>query len=227
MRSKKLFILSFHLSLLTSFTWAQNAYDSSFHYYYYDQKLSQFQKMPDKKNLLVWLGDSITDNGEWNELFPDQHTMNRGISSDNTFGVLNRIAEITRRRPRKIFIMIGINDIARGIPDPVILRNYRRIIDSIQMQTPSTRIFVQSILPTNNEFTLFSGYQNKMDHIRYVNQHLQMICAEKKLVYINLFDAFINEEGKLDKRFTNDGVHLTGEGYLHWKEILVSGNYIK
>lgn len=226
MPRKQLFILSLGIFSLVTIARSQAAYDSSFHYYYYDQKLSLFEKMPAKKNLVVWLGDSITDNGEWCELFPGQPVMNRGISSDNTFGVLNRIGEVTRRKPRKIFIMIGINDIARGIPDPVIIQNYRRIIDSVQLQTPATRIMVQSILPTNNEFSLFSGYQNKMDHIRYVNRQLQIICAEKKLDYINLFDAFVDHDGKLDKKYTNDGVHLTGDGYLHWKEVLISGNYI-
>ena len=49
---------------------AQSTYDSSFHFYYYDQKLSMFEIMPDQKGEVVWMGDSITDGGEWSELFP-------------------------------------------------------------------------------------------------------------------------------------------------------------
>lgn len=206
---------------------AQQGYDTTFRSYYYDQKLSLFEKMPTPAQAVVWLGDSITDGGEWSELFPEQKNLNRGISADNTFGVLYRLPEIIRRKPSKIFILIGINDIARNIPDSVILRNYRRIIETIQAQSPATRLFVQSILPTNDQFPQFKNHQHKTEHIRYINNALQNLCAEKKITLVNLYDAFLDAEGKLDNRYTNDGLHLTGEGYLRWKEVLVQGGYMK
>jgi lysophospholipase L1-like esterase len=210
-----LFVASFQLLK------AQASYDSSFRFYYYDQKLSMFEQMPTPKKAIVWLGDSITDGGEWSELFPHQNTMNRGISSDNTFGVLNRLYEVVKRRPQKVFILIGINDIARNIPDEVILRNYRKIIDIIQLQSPATKIYVQSLLPTNNNFTQFKNHQNKTEQVLNVNEGLKKLCAEKKITYINLYDAFLNADGKLNEKYTNDGLHLTGEGYLRWKEVLI------
>ena len=30
----------------------------------------------------------------------------------------------------------------------------------------------------------------------------------------------VDERGLLDKRYTNDGLHLTGEGYLVWKKAI-------
>jgi lysophospholipase L1-like esterase len=206
---------------------AQQIYDSSFRFYYYDQKLSMFEQMPTPKNCIIWLGDSITDGGEWSELFPQYNTLNRGISADNTFGILYRLHEIIRRKPKKLFILIGINDIGKNIPDEVIVSNYRKIIDSLQLQTPSTKIYVQSILPTNNNFTNFKNHQNKTEHIVFVNKELKKLCAEKEITYVNLHDAFLNAEGKLDEKYTNDGLHLTGEGYLKWKEVLVSNGFLK
>lgn len=206
---------------------AQQTYDSSFRFYYYDQKLSMFEQMPTPKNCIVWLGDSITDGGEWSELFPQYKSMDRGISSDNTFGVLYRLHEIVRRKPKKLFILIGINDIGKNIPDQVIVNNYRKIIDSLQLQTPSTKIYVQSILPTNDSFTNFKNHQNKTEHIVFVNAELKKICAEKNITYINLYDAFLNADGKMNEKYTNDGLHLTGEGYLKWKEVLVSNGFLK
>ncbi len=210
-----LFVVSFQLLK------AQATYDSSFRFYYYDQKLSMFEQMPTAKNAIVWLGDSIMDGGEWSELFPLYNTMNRGISSDNTFGVLNRLYEVVKRKPLKIFLLIGINDIARGIPDEVILRNYRKMVDSIQMKSPSTKIYIQSLLPTNNSFTEFKNHQNKTDHVLKVNEGLKKLCSEKKITYINLYDAFLDADGKLNEKYTNDGLHLKGEGYLRWKEVLI------
>lgn len=215
-----LFVISFQLVK------AQASYDSSFRFYYYDQKLSMFEQMPTPKKAIVWLGDSITDGGEWSEFFPAYNTLNRGISSDNTFGVLNRLYEVVSRKPQKLFILIGINDIARNIPDEVILRNYRKIIDTIQKQSPVTKIYVQSLLPTNNNFTQFKNHQNKTGHVLSLNEGLKKLCTEKKITYINLYDAFINSEGKLNEKYTNDGLHLTGEGYRYWKQLLTNGNYL-
>lgn len=205
---------------------AQASYDSSFRFYYYDQKLSMFEQMPTPEKAIVWLGDSITDGGEWSELFPALHTMNRGISSDNTFGVLNRLYEVVKRKPDRIFLLIGINDIARNIPTEVILGNYRKIIVQILQESPSTKLYVQSLLPTNDKFTQFKNHQNKTSLILAVNNELQRMCADKKITYINLYDAFIDGDGKLSEQFTNDGLHLTGAGYLHWKNILINGKYI-
>lgn len=214
----------FAITLLSFFSknlYAQESYDSSFHFYYYDQKLSFFELMPDTKDEIIWMGDSITDNGEWNELFPQYKNLNRGISSDNTFGILYRIHEVTRRKPKKLFLLVGINDLSRNIPDSVIIRNYKRIMDSVRIKSPSTRLYVQSILPTNNEFTLFKAHQNKTAHILYLNKALENICASRKIVFIDLYNYFTDKEGKLDKCFTNDGLHLTGEGFIEWKNILL------
>ena len=218
------YILGFiYVSIVTK---AQQSYDSSFRFYYYDQKLSMFEQMPTPKNCIVWLGDSITDGGEWSELFPQYKTMNRGISSDNTFGILYRLHEVIRRKPKKVFILIGINDISKNIPDEVILRNYRNIVDSLQLQTPVTKIYVQSILPTNNKYTQFKNHQNKTEHILYINQALKKLCEERNIQYVNLYDAFLDTEQKLNPLYTNDGLHLTGEGYRRWKEVLLTQKYL-
>lgn len=32
--------------------------------------------------------------------------------------------------------------------------------------------------------------------------------------------ALADHEGRLDKRYTNDGLHLTGEGYVVWRDAI-------
>lgn len=215
---KYLIILLF---LTPLFSKAQTTFDSSFHFYYYDQKLSMFEKAPTPKKPIVWLGDSITDGGEWSEFFPNLNTLNRGVSADNTFGILNRLYEVIQRKPKKVFLLIGINDIARNIPDSIIIRNYKKIIDSFKIKSPTTRLYVQSILPTNNAFTNFANHQNKTEHILYINNALQKLCLDKNVTYIDLYTAFLDKENKLDKEYTNDGLHLLGTGYQKWKQVLI------
>jgi lysophospholipase L1-like esterase len=205
---------------------AQQKIDSSFHFYYYDQKLSMFDAMDAENDGIVWLGDSITDGGEWSELFKKKKTANRGISSDVTYGVLNRLYNIKKLKPSKVFVLIGINDVARNIPDSLIIKNYLRIIDTFLLQMPNTKLYMQSLLPTNNSFTNFKNHQNKTDHIQFINAALKKVCQNKKVTFVNLYDEFLDKEGKLDAKYTNDGLHLIGAGYIHWKNFLLKNKYL-
>lgn len=209
------------LSMVSSMTNAQTvAYDSSYQSTYYEQKVTLFRLLPDEPNEIIFLGNSITDIGEWTEIWNNIKVKNRGISGDNTFGVLARLDEIVSAKPKQIFIMIGINDMARNIPDSIIISNYNKIIQTIQQTSPTTTIIVQSVLPTNNEFTAFKNHQNKTIHITTVNKALKKMCSEKGLTYLNLHDAFLDENGKLNKQYTNDGLHINGYGYMLWKKII-------
>jgi len=206
---------------------AQSSYDSSYSTTYYGQKTTLFNLLPNTKNEIIFLGNSITDIGEWTEIWQDINVKNRGISGDNTFGVLARLPEIVAAKPKKIFIMIGINDIAKNIPDEVIIGNYKKIITSIEKATPATQIIVQSILPTNNTFTEFKNHQNKTEHILKINSFLKQFCQEKKIVFLNLYPKFLDATGKLDKQYTNDGLHINGYGYLLWKKAILEQGLMK
>jgi lysophospholipase L1-like esterase len=200
--------------------------DTSYRTTYYEQKVTMFRLQQDKKGEIVFIGDSITDIAEWGEIWSNKRVRNRGISTDNTFGVLARLDEVLSAQPKKIFIMIGINDIARNTPDSVIIANYRKIVERIRKASPKTQLYIQSILPTNNSFTDFIRYQNKDAIIQKVNAVLQNMAREYGVPYVDLHTAFIDEEGKLNKRFTNDGVHINGYGYAKWKEILQQKRYM-
>lgn len=201
-------------------------YDSSYRNSYYEQKVSQFRLLPKAKKEIVFLGDSITDIGEWIELWKNRRVRNRGISSDNTFGLLARLDEVTARQPAKIFLLIGINDIARNIPDSVILRNYERIVQRIRAESPRTRLYIQSLLPTNQAFTEYRNHQNKTEHIAWINEQLRSLCNRTEAIFVDLHSAFTDGEGKLDRQYTNDGLHLTGSGYQHWKAFLKANGYL-
>ena len=82
---------------------------------YYHQRLMHFQSLPQTNGDIIFVGNSITDGGEWSELFNDLKIKNRGISGDVTAGVIHRLDEIARRKPAKVFLQIGTNDLASVI----------------------------------------------------------------------------------------------------------------
>lgn len=224
MRTSSLFLMLL-LTVVSHSVQAQR-WDSSYQSTYYEQKLTLFRLLPDTKGEIVFLGNSITDIGEWTEIWQNPKVKNRGISGDISFGVLARLDEVLSARPSKLFVMIGINDIARNIPDTVILSNYRRLIERVRIESPKTRLFMQSVLPTNDAFKPFKNHYGKETHVQAVNAGLRQLCAEAGITYIDLHPHFLDAAGKLDKQYTNDGLHLNGAGYMLWKKLLIENKYM-
>lgn len=177
----------------------------------YAERTTLFKELSGTEDSIVFLGDSLTYRAEWHELLPGTVAVNRGIGSDTTEGVLNRLEDIILMQPEKVFIMIGINDLLKDDPDDVADR-YSRIIQSLQSNTPVTEIFVQSVLPVNNQ-KYGSAINN--DDVIILNKRIKELAAEYDVTYIDLFSVLSNE-GQLDSEYTVDGIHLTGKAYKVW-----------
>jgi lysophospholipase L1-like esterase len=160
------------------------------------------------------------------ELLGRTDVRNRGISGDITFGVLERLDEVTEGKPSKVFILIGINDISRNIPDSMIVTNYRKIIARIKKESPSTKIYLHTLMPVNNEFTQFKNHYNKDEHILFVNSELKKLAAAENITLIDLYPHFLDGSNKLDPKYTIDGLHLNAAGYRVWADILKNGKYL-
>ena len=212
----KHFLITLFAILLTQLNGAQTQKYSTF----YVQRTSLFSKLTITPKDIVFIGNSITNGTEWNELFPRKHVKNRGISGDTSEGVYDRLAPIVKGKPAKIFILIGINDISRDVKVEDIVLNMKRIVKEIQKKSPKTKNYIQSILPVNPDFGMFKGHE-KPQLIKEINQHYQNIAQEYKVNYIDLYSHFL-EKGtdKMNKNYTNDGLHLLGEGYLLWREVV-------
>jgi lysophospholipase L1-like esterase len=215
------------LFVVPLFAKAQNkpAWDSAYSNTYYEQKVSIFRQLPDTKGEIIFLGNSITDINEWSEMWGNPRVKNRGISSDISFGVLARMDEVLSSKPKKIFLMIGINDIARNIPDSIIVNNIKRIASRVKLESPKTTLYIQSILPTNHSFTQFKNHQFKSAHIVWCNNALKSYCLEAGLTFVDIYSALADEQGQLKKEYTNDGLHLTMAGYQVWKQLLEANGY--
>lgn len=193
---------------------------------HYNNRLALFKKEPVVTGKVMFLGNSITEGGDWKRLLKDSTIVNRGISGDITFGVLNRLEDITKWKPSKLFILIGINDLSKRIPDEVILENIFTMVRSIKSASPKTTIYVQSILPVNKTFKNFPPRYDVDEHVVQINTQLKKIATRFGYTFVDLYSEFKDAEGKLEARYSTDGLHLGSAGYLHWIEILKKLKYL-
>lgn len=188
---------------------------------YYQQRVSLFRLLPKEPGQIVFLGNSITDGAEWDELFPGSAPIiNRGISGDMTAGILNRLDEVTDRKPSKIFLLIGTNDLAHGLSTDSVLFNIFLIAKLIHKNSPLTRLYIQSIFPVNAYYHKFASHTGNMTKIRSINQALSANAAKLNYTYIDVFTELKGPDGLLDIHLTNDGLHQKGPGYMRWKHLI-------
>lgn len=188
---------------------------------YWQQRVTLFDRLPVGENDIVFLGNSITDGGEFSELFGIENCLNRGIRSDIINGVVKRLDQVTKGHPKKIFLLIGINDVSHGHSAEKIAGMYEALVAKIRKDSPETTLYVQSIMPINNDFRRYKNLIGRENVIPQLNGYLEDIATRHGAVYVDLWPALADTSGtKLDKRFTNDGLHLTGAGYQAWASVI-------
>lgn len=184
---------------------------------YWEQKTTLFDKLPIGQDDIVFLGNSITDGGEWTELFSMGNIKNRGISGDVISGVRERLAQVTDGKPAKIFLLIGINDVSKSVTAEEIARQYEELVKEIRTATPETELYIQSIMPINNDFGRYKGLIGTEPVVKELQSLIPEIAKRNGAEYIDLWPVLAEPEtGKLSPKYTNDGLHLTGEGYAAW-----------
>lgn len=201
--------------------------DTSYANGYYVKRVEYFSKLPVQKNPVVFLGNSITEVGQWQEVTAIPNVINRGISGDNSFGVFHRLDAILALKPKKIFLLIGVNDIKRGTPLAIIANNYERIIKKVTRESPGTRLYLQSVLPVC-EPMLASIYDNiRNNKIISLNVMLKELAEKHRLPYVDLYhNLFMDENGQLIKTLSTDGLHLQPEAYILWAAYLKQQKYL-
>jgi lysophospholipase L1-like esterase len=174
------------------------------------RRVSGFEAFPLAPDDVVFLGDSITEGGAWEELFPGVRTRNRGIGGDTSDGVLRRLEQVTRAQPAKVFLLIGTNDLYRGSSEDEIVANIEEILERLKQESPDTEVYLESVLPRA------ASYRSRIEAL---NARLAEVAGEQGAAWVELYPSFLDpESGAIRPELSNDELHLLGPGYALWKE---------
>jgi hypothetical protein len=187
--------------------WFPHSWDAST----YVLRVTQFGVMPPLNGGVAFVGDSLTDWMRWNELFPEIHSRNFGIAGDTTVGLRARIGQVVAAKPAKVILQIGTNDVEFGKLSPEgIVANIDASVAALQLGLPDAKIAVESLLPRQPQFD---------EKVRTVNALLKSAAERRGVIYVDVYSHFV-VNGRLDPTVTPDDLHLSGQGYIRWRDLI-------
>jgi lysophospholipase L1-like esterase len=182
---------------------------------YHDYRRGLFALSKVQSAAIVMLGDSLTEGAPWRELTGCPDLVNRGIGGDTTRGVLERLDEVAKLQPRAVFLMIGVNDITRGVPPASTLDSLRGIL--ARLEALKIHTFLAYVLPVT------ASYPKKHfnDQITALNVKIADVMAEHPAVsVIDLRPLLSGPDGYLREELSFDGLHLSPKGYAVWRDAI-------
>ena len=160
---------------------------------------------------IVFFGNSITYNGNFNRTFSDKKIVNLGYPGDRIDGMIRRVETIKAVNPDKVFLMAGINGL-RDMDLNDFTIKYNLLVDSIKKAVPNAEIYLQSILPVNSSRSTNYGSNNK---IAVANYEIKNISNKKGCKYVDLVSIYIHNN-EMPIELTVDGIHLKDTAYQRW-----------
>lgn len=178
---------------------------------YRRHRYNHFKGLATNTESIVFVGNSITDMGNWPEVFGNNaNVVSRGVSGGYSWEVRDNVYNWIVGHPKKVFIKIGTNDlnVTQGSPEGI-AENIDKTLAICLAESPDTKVYIQSIIPCSNG--------NRSDEkIRRSNELLQAVCEKySNAEFFNLYQYMGGVAtgwplGCVDK------LHLTGAGYATW-----------
>ena len=170
----------------------------------------------------VFLGDSLTVG------FQAYSGLNANFlcrTSMSVGGVFNKeddgtslIEKVKALNPKKIYVMLGVNEYIAMSNKDVVMDKFRRVIDALKADNPDSLIYIQSLLPVSKAEEERGKFSNEV--IYNFNETLKQITEDKQVYFIDVYKAVTDNDGYLIGELTGDGIHLGAEGCKIWTDYL-------
>lgn len=186
---------------------------------HWNDRKNYFENEKNEINGIVFLGNSLTERWSFDTI-AGKKIINRGISGDFTFGVLERLDQVTKLKPKKVFLEIGINDLVEKVNSEEIVENIKKIIKKIECTCLDTKVYVYSLTPTDLPSGIFRTSKGLNKEVIMTNIKLKEMCGVNNIFYIDIH-SFLYSGNKLKKEYSIDGIHLTELAYKKWEKLVI------
>jgi lysophospholipase L1-like esterase len=165
---------------------------------------------------VVFMGDSITDGWgrKYGKFFPGKPYINRGISGQTTPQMLIRFKpDVIDLKPKAVVILAGTNDIA-GNTGPMTLTDIENNLQSMAelAKANNIRVVLSSVMPVCDYIKPQSD-RRPPAKIRALNEWIKAYAAKNGFVYLDYYNAMLDDQTMFKKELTYDGLHPNDAGY--------------
>ncbi|MDF1754460.1 MAG: GDSL-type esterase/lipase family protein [Verrucomicrobiales bacterium] len=197
---------------------------------HYKRMMDLADKSPGKFKM-VFVGDSITkkwldkSGTLWADNFGDEtspnYALNLGVPGDRTDHVLYRLMsradgglgnlDNPAIQPEVIVLMIGSNNLFPPHSAEQIAGGIEAVARRLRTLRPNSRLIICSVIPSNNEKT-------DQEQVLPANATLPALADSlgESVEFLDLYPAFLDEQGKKNTECYDDGLHLNEAGYAIW-----------
>lgn len=120
-----------------------------------------------------------------------------------------------------VYIVISAESIS-WMDVPTFVKKYTAFLDEIVESFPKAHIYVQSILPINEEKAAKRGYTVTNEAIGKINGYIFDYAEENNIWILDMASAFADKEGKLPEEFTTNGIRFEKDTYEIWSNYIVT-----
>ena len=182
-----------------------------------NHRYDSFKALSVTSDNILFIGNSITDMHCWPEVFVTSNgdylpIVNRGNSGTYSTEQSDNLESYINGKPKKVFMMIGTNDIATSgglnfSPEQV-LAYVKSIVTRIHARSPQTKIYLYSILKNK------TGNRVETTWLKANELTKAYADATEGVTYIDLYDKLANVAN--GGTWSYDNLHLTAGAYQAW-----------
>ena len=164
-------------------------------------------------NNTVFIGDSVTKAIEDYAMLKNVNVV---ANNGQTMIRFDKISgKVEQYKPKKIFILLGTNDLLNGISSEKFISDYESYLGILRKEAPNAKIYIESILPVED----FVEKQKPLlanSRIDEFNLALKNMRKDSNEEFIDIASAFKNSKGCMYQGFTSEGIHIKYNYYNIW-----------
>jgi len=127
---------------------------------------------------------------------------------------------LSRKRYDAVYIMSGVNELGNSAAR--FASALRSFIDLVEAAQPDAVIYLQTILPVNDDAARASGMKSFVTNrgVDGFNEVIVRLAAEKRVVLLDTAEVYRGADGQLSADMTRDGCHFKAGYYPLWADYL-------